>query len=129
MAYEWKENICCRSIYKVLESDDLLDEFEASDVPFDEASKLEMGDLRYWAHLGSKDVRDATSWGMTRRFINYLAKETKIDRQNPEIKTEHVYDSVYQIFRKKSSTILELAEKVDELCRFDDEQAISERRE
>ncbi|WP_273426079.1 hypothetical protein [Marinobacter sp.] len=123
MSYQWKDNVCCRSIYKVLESDDKLDEFEASDTPFEKAGDLTVGQLRYFSHTGTSDVRDFSAWNITRHFLNKLSIETRLDKQSPEIKTNHLYGAVYALFRQKNKTLCELAEVVDSLVKFDDEMS------
>lgn len=121
MSYQWKDNVCCRSIYKVLESDALLDEFESSDTPFEKAGELKVGNLRYFSHTGTSDIRDFSAWNITRHFLNKLSIETRLDKQSPEVKTKHLYSAVYSVFRNENKTLKDLAEAIDALVKFDDE--------
>ena len=38
--YKWQENICCISVYNILENDNLMDQFEKEEVSFQDAKTL-----------------------------------------------------------------------------------------
>src|SRR5215210_7651328 len=44
--FVWKKNMACVATYNILEGDKFLDQFEDVDVPFDDAGKLKIKQLR-----------------------------------------------------------------------------------
>lgn len=120
--YKWQENICCISVYNILENDNLMDQFEKEEVSFQDAKTLKMENLNYYMHTTNNgDILDLMSHGVARKFIQLLAAYYVVKKEKKTIKSSHIYRKVAKVFRTKDSTLLDLAEVVDANIKFTDE--------
>lgn len=122
MAYEWRANPACVATYKILEGDKFLDQFEDTQIPFDDAGPIQMGKLRYFP----KTTSNAAMIGliaeqMALRFITYIDKTFTVEKEDSTEKTAQIVRAVAKVFANRDATICDLAEVTDAHVRFPNE--------
>jgi hypothetical protein len=121
--YKWEVNQACVSTYKILEGDDFLDQFEESDWSFDDAKDLRMEQLRYYPKTtANPDIIKLVSYEIARKFIKYVVKHYSVKKEKKETTSEEIITKVASIFAYKDKTVGDLAEAVDNLVKFSDEE-------
>lgn len=120
--FAWKENMACVATYNVLEGETFLDQFEDADIPFDEAAKVPMGQLRYFPRTtANAEIIRLLSLQIAQRFLTHLVKTFTVKKEMPEKATSDTIVELAAIFADKKKTILDLAKVVDDNVRFPDE--------
>jgi len=120
--YKWKTNIACIATYKVLEGDMLMDQFEESDISFDEAKDIKMEELRYYPKItNNSDLIELISYEVSRKFLKLMVKGYSVKKEKRQMKSSQIIVLLASVFRKKDSTIKDLAAKADKLIKFSDE--------
>lgn len=122
MAYEWKANLACIATYKVLEGNNYLDQFEESVIPFEKAPEVTMDRLRYYPHTTSNpELIEVKSYETARKFVKLLVDSYSVKKEKNEMNSAEIIKEIAQIFARGGATILDLAETVDRLIKFQDE--------
>jgi hypothetical protein len=120
--YKWKANLCCIATYKILEGDDLMDQFEETDVSFENAKEVKMGHLRYFPKTTTNpDVIELISYEIARKFLKLVVKGYSVKKEKSQTKSSEIIVILASIFRNRDATIKDLAEKTDLLIKFSDE--------
>lgn len=121
-AYRWEVNLACIATYKVLEGDQLMDQFEEEDISFETAHNIKMEELRFYPKTTSNaDIIDVIAYEIARKFLKLLVKNYSVKKEKSQIKSAQIIDSLASIFRNKKASIKDLAENVDSLIKFSDE--------
>lgn len=116
---KWGNSPACVATYKVLESDDAMDQFEDVDHPFDSAGTLKMNQLRYWPGVGLPDGGlDMIAYGKAREFLILIQKRYTAKKEDPKVKSTDVINAVTKLFSNGESTLETLAATVDSFIRF-----------
>ena len=120
--YKWKANICCIATYKILEGDDLMDQFEEEDVSFEDAKDVRMDSLRYFPKTTTNpDIIELISYEVARKYLKLIVKWYSVKKEKSQTKSSEIIVLLASIFRNKDATIKDLAEKADSLIKFSDE--------
>ena len=122
MSYEWKNNLACIATYKVLEGDDKLDQFEESNLSFSDAGSKKMGELRYYPKTtANASIVSSVAYGIARRFVKLVVKNYSVRKESSQVDSSDIISGIASVFEGKNKTICDLAEKVDSLIKFSDE--------
>jgi hypothetical protein len=122
MAYEWKANLACIATYKVLEGNNNLNQFEESVIPFEKAPEVTMDQLRYYPHTtNNPDLIEVKSYEIARKFVKSIVNLYSVKKEKKEMNSAEIIKEIAQIFARGGATILNLAETVDRLIKFQDE--------
>ncbi|NKB25360.1 MAG: hypothetical protein GKR87_13485 [Kiritimatiellae bacterium] len=120
--YKWELNLACIATYKVLEGDQLLDQFEEADVSFDDAKSLSMGGLRFYPKTTTNsDIIELVSFEIARKYLKLIIKGYSVKKEKTQITSSEIIIALAFIFSKKDATVKDLAERTDLLIRFSDE--------
>jgi hypothetical protein len=121
-SYKWKANICCIATYKILEGDDLMDQFEEEDTSFEDAKDVTMVSLRYFPKTTTNpDIIELISYEMARKYLKLIVKGYSVKKEKSQTKSSEIIVLLASVFRNKDATIKDLAEKTDSLIKFSDE--------
>ena len=122
MAYEWKANLVCIATYKVLEGNNNLDQFEESVIPFEKAPEVKMEQLRYYPQTThNPDLIEVKAYETARKFIKIIVEQYSVKKEKNEINSAEIIKEIAQIFASGGASIINLAETVDRLIKFQDE--------
>jgi hypothetical protein len=121
MAYEWRKNIACVAVYKTLERDDRMDQFESIFIPFENAGEMEAGDLAFFPNAGSSSVRKRAAKHFTAKFLKYVFDDYDVKKERPAETLQKLFKSVVKILSKENNTLVDLAETMDSAIKFEDE--------
>ena len=121
MSYTWKNNLACTAVYKTMERDDRMNQFEELVIPFPDGKKVKIGDLPFFPNASSGDVklRAAKQFGGT--FLKFLVNDYVVHRETSGEKIKDVFEAVVDVLKNEKKTLLDLAEVIDEKLRFEDE--------
>jgi hypothetical protein len=120
--YKWKANICCIATYKILEGDDLMDQFEEEDISFEDAKDVKMESLRYFPKTTTNpDIIELIAFEEARKFLKLMVKGYSVNKEKSQTKSSEIIVLLASVFRNKDATIKDLAEKADSLIKFSDE--------
>lgn len=121
MAYTWKSNLACTAVYKTMERDDRMNQFEALVVPFVEAKELKMKELKFFPVAASNSVklRVARHFGAT--FLKYLMNDYVVWKEESGAAVQDIHNAIVEVLRMGDKTLLDLAEVVDGKLKFEDE--------
>lgn len=121
MSYVWKRNMACVSVYKTMERDDRMNQFEELVSPFDEGKDLKMGDLPFFPNAGSADVklRAAKQFGGT--FLKFLVGDYVVHREILGENLRTIFGEMVDVLKNGEKTLLDLAEIIDNKFKFEDE--------
>jgi hypothetical protein len=120
--YKWKTNLACISTYKILEGDNSLDQFEETNISFNDAQDIKMEQLNYYPKTtNNTDIIRLISFEIARKFIKLLVKQYSVRKEKNEITSEQILTSIAEIFQDKNKKIIDLAETVDKFIKFSDE--------
>lgn len=122
-SFEWKENLACMATYNVLEGDQFLDQFEDTDIPFEDAGDTALGTLRYFPKTTSNpQIIKVISLEIARSFLQTLLKVFTVRKEDPSVSTPKTLKAIASVFENPKKTIADLAELVDKHVKFPDEQ-------
>ena len=121
--FEWNENnLACVATYKVLEGDAFLDQFEDSEIPFKKAPDVKLGRLRYFPKTTTNpSIIEVLSIEIARKFLKHITKIYTVKKQNRNVDSGEIIEAIAEIFADPKSTIIGLAELVDDQIRFPNE--------
>jgi signal-transduction protein with cAMP-binding, CBS, and nucleotidyltransferase domain len=119
MSYEWIENRACVATYKILEGDKFLDQFEAGDIPFEQAALVPLSQLRYFPKTTpTPEAMDALSAEVAKKFINAVVNIFTVRKQNTSKAITTASELVAKVFADGNMTIKDVAEVVQEKITF-----------
>jgi hypothetical protein len=120
--FQWQENLACVATYKVLEGDQFLDQFEDTEIAFEDAADVPMKRLRYFPKTTTNpQIIEVVSLEIAREFLITLVKVFTVKKEDPTISTPKTIKAIAGVFKNPKKTIANLAELVDEHVRFPDE--------
>ncbi len=120
--YNWKSNLACVATYKVLEGDQMLDQFEEYDISFDDAKDVIISDLRFYPKTTSNaDIIEMVSYEIARKFLKLIVKGYSVKKEKAQVGSAEIITKLASVFRNKDATIKDLAETTDSLIKFGDE--------
>ncbi len=123
MPYEWKENLACLATYKMLAGAANLDQFAESEYPFATAKNITMYNLRFYPKTtNNPDIIEVLSYEIARKFFKLLHEQYAIKLED-QISSQQVITDIANIFANPGKMIVDLAETVDGLIKFEDEEA------
>ncbi|BCD99843.1 hypothetical protein [Marinagarivorans cellulosilyticus] len=122
MPYTWKNNIACTAVYKIMERDDRMNQFEAIVIPFDDAKSLKISDLPFFPSASSADVaeRAAKQFGAT--FFKFVAQDYVVYAETSTERVRDMFNAIVNVLMNPNKTLLDLAEIVDSKLIFSDER-------
>jgi hypothetical protein len=121
-AATWGDTLACVATYNILEGDQFLDQFEDSEVPFDEAGELKVRDLRFFPRTTTNaNIIEALSLDIAMRFLRHLVKTFTNRKQDRNKSTQELIEALAVAFRQPDTTLTEIATLVDALFKFPDE--------
>lgn len=118
--YQWRKNLSCTATYAILEDDDMLDQFEAKDVPFDEAGKFKVGDLMFYPTLPGSDITEMLAMLMARKFVKHLLKKYQVSYEEGKSKGKLIL-ALGDILADGEKQLVDIAACVDDNVHFPDE--------
>jgi hypothetical protein len=118
--FVWGETLPCVATYKVLESaSPFMDQFEDSDVPFDEAGTLKIGQLRFFPHATTNSqILELLSLQMAQKFMTLIQKNFTIAPHQQGTSAAKVIRAVAKIFADPDQTLTALASTVNDNIDF-----------
>lgn len=120
--YKWKANLCCIATYKILEGDNLMDQFEEEDISFDDAKDTKMKELRYFPKTTTNpDIIELIAYEVARKYLKLMVKGYSVKKEKSQTKSSDILVLLASVFRNKDASIKSLAEKADSLIKFSDE--------
>ena len=121
--FQWQENLCCVATYKTLEGDHALDQFEESEIPFSQAHTKKLSELPYYPKSTlNTDIIELIAYGIARNYLKLIVKNYSVRKEKNQTSSDEILVLLAAIFRKKETTIFDLAQKTDELIQFSDEK-------
>lgn len=120
--YQWRNNLACVATYKVLERDDLLDQFEQTAVPFHKAGSLAIGGLRFYPKTtANPHVVSSAALEMSFEFVRYVNKYYRVVKEDSSVPTSEIVDKLCGVFASSRKTLTDLAAVLDKYVQFEDE--------
>jgi len=120
--FTWRENLACVATYKVLEGDQFLDQFEDTDIPFDEAGPVKLGDLRYYPKTTDNPrIIELLALEIARTFLRHVVKLFTVTKEIPKDSSADIIRALQSRFADKDATIEQLAGVLDAKLKFPDE--------
>jgi hypothetical protein len=109
----------CVATYNVLEGDRFLDQFEDTDIPFDEAGDVKVGTLRYFPRTTTNpDIIELLALQMAQKFMAFIQKTFTITKHDPTDSAAKIIRDVAAVFADPKRVIKDLAEIVSERVDF-----------
>lgn len=121
MSYAWKNNLACTAVYKTMERDDRMSQFEELVVPFEDGKDVKMGDLPFYPNAASSDVKERAAKQFGGTFFKHLVKDYVVYRETSGDKTKKIFSAIVDVLKNEEKTLLDLAEVVDKKLKFEDE--------
>lgn len=121
MPYTWKKNLACTAVYKIMERDDRMNQFEELVVPFDDGKDVKIGDLPYFPNAASGDVKERAAKQFGGTFFKFIVKDYVVYREASGEITKEIFSAIVDVLKNEKKTLLDLAEVVDEKLKFEDE--------
>jgi hypothetical protein len=119
--YEWKSKMACVAVYKTLEREDRMDQFETLFNPFGESGAMKIEDLAYYPNAASSPVRKRASKHFAGRFLKFLMQDYDVKKERPSASLQALFKDVVGVLTKKGKTLTDLAEVIDGHIKFEDE--------
>ena len=121
MAYQWKKNYACTTVYAILRSKRLLDQ-RPIDSDFEKAGDQKLGLLTYYPRSNpDPDLLDNQATMISNMFVNHL-EQLQVIRDLESGKTlDGIKDDLKKIFKDKDKSLKDVAECIDKLVIFFDE--------
>lgn len=117
--FEWSNTMPCVATYNVLEGDRFLDQFEDTDIPFDEAGDVKLGTLRYFPRTtANPDIIELLALQMAQKFMAFIQKTFTITKHDPSDSAGKIIRDVAAVFADPKKAIKDLAEIVGERVDF-----------
>lgn len=119
MAYQWRNNPACVATYSIMEGEKFLDLFEYSDIPFEAAGAVTMGQLQLFPNNDSYNDLVAEQFAL--KFERFARKSFTAGRENPAGKLSVIVADIAAVLLKSDATMADLAETADAHFRFPNE--------
>lgn len=121
MAYEWKKNYACTTVYAIMRSKRLLDQ-RPIDSNFDKAGDQKLGLLTYYPRTNPDPVLlDNQATMISNMFVNHLELLQVIRDIESGTTLDDIKDELKEVFKDKDKTLKDVAESIDKLIIFFDE--------
>ena len=120
-AFTWTINLACVSCYKILVE---LHQFDASKVSFEKAEKTLIKNMNFWPlSTNTGDIKEISAQLLTQSYIPLLAKNYVLKPQNNS-KWKDVRRAMQAVLIDETKKVSDLAEVIDSLIMFEDEQGV-----
>ncbi|WP_340676836.1 hypothetical protein [Paraglaciecola sp.] len=123
MAYKWQKNYACTTVFAVFRSKSMLDQ-QTVPSAFDQAGNTKLGTLTYFPRTNTDaTLLDNQATMMANMFVNHMANLGVINEMEEEGTTKHdVKQKLKDIFKDGSKTLKDVAETIDKMIKFFDEE-------
>ena len=118
--YQWRKNLSCTATYAILENDGMLDQFEAEDVPFDDAGSMKVSELIFFPTLPGSDIAGMMAMIMARKFVKHLLKTYQVSYEEGKSKGTLII-ALGGILKDGEKQLVDIAGCVDDNVHFPDE--------
>ena len=118
-AFQWANTMPCVATYNVLEGDQFLDQFEDTDIPFDDAGDVKLGTLRYFPRTtANSGIIELLALQMAQKFMAFIQKTFTITKHDPSDTAAKIIRDVAAVFGDPEKAIKDLAAIVSERIDF-----------
>jgi hypothetical protein len=123
MDYKWQKNYACTTVFAVLRSKSMLDQ-QTIPSSFEKAGNTKLGSLTYFPRTNADDILlDNQATMIANMFVNHMANLGVINEMEEEGISKHdVKRKLKDIFKDGSKTLKDVAELIDEMIKFFDEE-------
>src|SRR5688572_7046820 len=118
--FTWTDkNPACVAAFNILEGDNLLNQFDTSFLPFNEAGDIKLSTLPYFPKFGAdpRDV-DGRAAQMARQYFTFLIRLFTNRKERPMDGVRKVLEAFKAEFASTTSTIASLAAVTDDFLKF-----------
>lgn len=123
MDYKWQKNYACTTVFAVLRSKRMLDQ-QTIPSSFKEAGNTKLGSLTYFPRTNTDDtLLDNQATMIANMFVNHMDNLGVISEIEEEGVSKHdVKQKLKVIFKDGSKTLKDVAELIDDMIKFFDEE-------
>ncbi|WP_448564794.1 hypothetical protein [Thalassotalea ganghwensis] len=122
MAYPWRDNFACTSVYAILRSKKMLDQSTIPSV-FSQAGDTKLGSLTYYPKTSNdQTLRENQATIIANTFVNYLDNLGVVESMEADGTTiADIKNQLKAVFMDGDKTLVDVAEALDDLIKFFDE--------
>lgn len=121
MSFTWKNNLACTSVYKTMERDDRMNQFEELVYPFELAKDIKIGDLKFFPNAASGDIKNRAAKHFGATFFKFIISNYVVRKEKREEHIQDIFNSFVEVLENESKTLFDLAKVVDEKLMYEDE--------
>lgn len=121
MAYQWRKNYACTSVFAILRSKNFLNQ-RPIDSDFEKAGDQKLGLLTYYPRTNNDpDLLDNQATMISNMFVNHLDSLQVVKKIKDDKPLDDVKAILKELFKEKDSTLKDIAECIDNIIEFFDE--------